>query len=263
MSIYTDQLGRRVEINSTVKIISVVPSQTELLYDLGLDKEVAAITKFCVHPGTWYRTKKRIGGTKQLHSEEIRLLHPDLIIANKEENVLEQIEELALEFPVWVSDINGLDSALQMIQSIGEIVSRQNAAIKIIEKIKKEFNNLELTENRPSVCYLIWKDPYMTVGGDTFINEMLDFGGYRNVFEGLNRYPVVTAKDLIAVKPDMILLSSEPYPFNEKHKQELKAIVPSAKIILADGEYFSWYGSRLAKAPAYFKQLRIKALSVL
>ena len=263
MGIYTDQLGRRVEITSTEKIVSVVPSQTELLYDLGLDKEVAAITKFCIHPDSWHRTKKRIGGTKQLHSEEIRLLRPDLIIANKEENAREQIEELAEYFPVWVSDINGLDSALQMIQSVGEIVSREDAAKTIIQQIKKGFSNLEQPDNRSSVCYLIWKDPYMAAGGGTFINEMLYHAGYRNAFEGLSRYPKVTAEEIKAVAPDIIFLSSEPYPFKEKHKQELAAIIPSAKIILADGEYFSWYGSRLAKAPAYFKQLRIKALSVL
>ncbi len=117
MPIFTDQTGREVSIPShPQRIISLVPSQTELLFDLGLEEQVAGITKFCVHPEKWFRSKTRIGGTKNIKSALIHQLQPDLIIANKEENVKEQVEELAAHYPVWVSDIHDLQSALDMIR---------------------------------------------------------------------------------------------------------------------------------------------------
>src|ERR1700741_3198050 len=107
---FIDQTGRKISIPQIPqRIISLVPSQTELLFDLGLDKEVVGITKFCVHPPEWFQTKTRVGGTKQLKIDLIKQLQPDLIIANKEENVKEQIEELEKHFPVWISDVNNLE----------------------------------------------------------------------------------------------------------------------------------------------------------
>ena len=143
MAFFADQLGRSVELlNAPKRIVSLVPSQTELLFDLGLNDKVVGITKFCVHPEGWYRTKKRIGGTKQLHIDEIKELTPDLIIANKEENVRDQIEELAKDFPVWISDVNNLDSASSMITGIGEITSRKPQAKDIIHQIQADRKGL-------------------------------------------------------------------------------------------------------------------------
>src|SRR5689334_18071707 len=127
MPSFTDQIGRTISLNKTPRrIISLVPSQTELLYDLGLSDEVVGITKFCVHPEEWFRNKPRVGGTKQLNMDIIHHLQPDLVIANKEENVREQVEELASHYPVWVSDINNPDDAYWMMKELGSITGKIN-----------------------------------------------------------------------------------------------------------------------------------------
>jgi|SRR6185436_7012784 len=241
-----------------MKIISTVPSQTELLYDLGLDAEVTGITKFCVHPEKWFRNKTRIGGTKNLDIKKIIALKPDLIIANKEENVKEQIDELQKHFRVYVSDIKNLDDALLMIKKVGGLVNKKNEASAIIKQIKKHFSIFKFHSALcplPSILYLIWRNPFMTVGADTFIHDMLTRCGLKNIFSELKRYPEITPEQIAIAKPDFIFLSSEPYPFKEKHVDELKTISPSSKIVLVNGEYFSWYGSRLLKAVEYFKKL--------
>lgn len=252
--LYKDQLGRELEISSPPqRIVSVVPSQTELLYDLGAD--VVGITKFCVHPEEWFRTKTRIGGTKQLHLDKIATLQPDLIIANKEENTKEQIEALAAQFPVWISDIHNLEEACEMITSIGHIVNKHHAANKMAATIKESFDLLKPLQPAIPTAYFIWRDPWMVAGGDTFIHEMLRTIGLRNVFEDIPRYPSVTLPQLAASGCRLVLLSSEPYPFKEQHIAEIQAYLPDAEVRLVDGEMFSWYGSRLLQAPAYFSKL--------
>lgn len=241
------------------KIISLVPSQTELLHYLGLDRQVIGITKFCVHPCEW-QNKTRVGGTKNLNIDLIKTLQPDLIIANKEENEKEPIEELARDFNVWVTDVNNLEDAFLMIKNIGELTGKENEASTLIALIKKNFSQLQNTNHTIQAAYLIWKDPYMTVGGDTFINDMMKQCGLQNIFENEERYPQITLQQLSAGNCQLILLSSEPYPFKQKHLIELKQLLPGIKIILVDGEMFSWYGSRLLKGPQYFKSL-IKELS--
>ena len=264
MPSYTDQLGRTIELKHNPKrIISLVPSQTELLSDLELEEEVIGITKFCVHPDHWFKTKTRVGGTKQLHLDKIKELQPDLIIANKEENVREQIEELLKDFPVWISDVNNLNDALEMIASIGEIINKISRAKEIVNQIKKGLLQPQTTNYKLQTCYLIWKDPYMTIGGDTFINDMLQRCGFQNIFEDQKRYPQISLEQLQAANCQLLLLSSEPYPFKQKHIDELQPLLPHTKIILADGEMFSWYGSRLIKAPACFQQLQNQVLSLI
>jgi ABC-type Fe3+-hydroxamate transport system substrate-binding protein len=239
------------------KIISLVPSQTELLYDLGLDPEVAGITKFCIHPQEWFRTKKRIGGTKNIHLQEIAALQPDLILANKEENVKTQVDALAEHFPVYVSDVGNYEEALKMIADIGSLTHTQEEAADLVIKIRAEFDQLSVQNYPPlRTAYLIWKDPYMTVGADTFIHNMMEKAGLVNMYADEDRYPSVTLQALSERKPELVLLSSEPYPFKQKHIDELKAFLPGSKIILADGEMFSWYGSRMLKAATYFQKLR-------
>jgi ABC-type Fe3+-hydroxamate transport system substrate-binding protein len=238
------------------RIISLVPSQTELLFDLGLEAEVIGITKFCIHPAKWFRGKTRIGGTKTVNLHKVATLNPDLIIANKEENVREQVEELAKNFPLWISDINNLEQAYVMINSIGHITSKQEAADFIIKRIKDGFSQLQAAHSQPRTAYLIWKDPYMSVGGDTFIHHLMEAAGFNNVFGHLERYPQFTIEVLQQAGCELLLLSSEPYPFKEKHITELQQYLPQTNIRLVDGEMFSWYGSRLMRAPAYFQQLR-------
>jgi len=253
----TDQLGRTIPINSPPKrIISVVPSQTELLYDLGADAEVVGITRFCIHPDHWFRTKTRVGGTKKIDLEKIKLLQPDLIICNKEENEREQIEKLMELYPVWVSDIKNLGDAVHMITSIGDLVDKKENAVKLVQKIKKEFKKLELNTPAVRTAYLIWNNPIMCAGADTFIDEMLGLCGFQNIFsDSDSRYPEVKLQELSRMNPSLILLSSEPFPFREKHIREFQQACPNANIKLVDGELFSWYGSRLQYAPEYLMNL--------
>lgn len=250
----TDQMNRQVSVPSTPKrIISLVPSQTELLFDLGLQDEVIGITKFCVYPAVQFKSKTKVGGTKKLDIELIRSLKPDLIIGNKEENARDQIEELMAEFSVWMSDIGNLDDALKMISAIGLITGKEAKANEIGRQIKKGFVDLEIPAGK-RVAYFIWKDPYMVAGADTFINDIIERAGWINAIKQ-NRYPVLNAEDIKEAGPDLIFLSSEPYPFKNKHISEFRNIIPAAQIIIVDGEMFSWYGSRLLLTPAYLQTL--------
>ncbi len=251
-----DMLGRALVFKNVPKrIVSLVPSQTELLYDLGLDEEVVGITKFCVHPDEWFRNKERVGGTKKLDIEKIRSLQPDLIIANKEENEQEQIEALAKEFPVWISDIYNLPSALQMIQVVGQLTDREQAANMLVDDIVQGFNNLHKANTPKRVAYFIWRDPWMSIGNDTFIHSMITTMGWQNVLANETRYPEVSLEQLKALSPELVLLSSEPFPFKEQHIDEVKAVLPDVEVKLVDGEMFSWYGSRLKKALDYLQGL--------
>ena len=271
MQIYTDQLARAISLPLYPKrIISLVPSQTELLFELGLDTEIVGITKFCIHPKEKYKGVTKIGGTKQINIAKIRDLKPDLIIGNKEENEKSQIEILMQEFPVWMSCIDNLNDALSMIFQVGEMVGKNYEANVLIKKLSESFGELSLeVESRkliPSnkklkVAYFIWKNPYMAAGKNTFIDNMLHIAGWENAFN-LDRYPEVDTMDLIQASPDVILLSSEPYPFNESHLLEFKKICPDAQIFVVDGELFSWYGSRLKHTPAYLQKL-IKEFSII
>ena len=257
MPSFTDQTGRTITLDQPPRrIISLVPSQTEMLADLGLAEEVVGLTKFCVHPREWFNSKPRVGGTKQVRLDQVHALKPDLVIANKEENVKEQVEELEKHYPVWVSDVNNLADAYEMIGQIGSMTGKTAEAAKIIDSIKANFAQLSAPDLKPSAAYLIWRNPYMTIGGDTFIHAMLETAGFRNVFKQSLRYPEITIEQLKQANPGVLLLSSEPFPFKEKHREELQELLPSVKILLVDGELFSWYGSRLRLAPAYFEKLQ-------
>lgn len=257
---FKDQLGREVQINYPPKrIISLVPSQTELLFELGLDAEVVGITKFCIHPISKFASKAKVGGTKKLDLEMIRALQPDLIIGNKEENEKTEIEELMLEYPVWMSDINTLEDAKEMIARVGELVDRSPEAAYLIHLIHAGFTDLQSLALQngidKKVAYLIWKKPYMVAGRSTFIGDLLSLNGLHNVITD-DRYPKIELETLKDFGPQIVFLSSEPYPFNEKHLAEIQSAIPKAEVILVDGEMFSWYGSRLVKAVQYLFQLQ-------
>jgi len=262
MPIFIDQLSRKLDIPSTPKrIISLVPSQSEFLWDIGLRNELIGITKFCIHPDEMFQNKTRIGGTKEINFEKIAELKPDLIIGNKEENEQEQILELMKHYPVWMSDVNDLKSAYEMMVSLGELVGKREKAGEIKLTIEYQFNTFIKENKKPTtvdrrlkIAYLIWQNPIMVAGKNTFIDHLLNVCGFENTFSD-SRYPEVTMNDLIEKKPDLIFLSSEPYPFKEKHILEFSQKIPNAKTILVDGEMFSWYGSRLLKAPNYFRGL--------
>lgn len=251
----TDQLKRRLEIPFPPRrIVSLVPSQTELLHDLGLGDAVVGITKFCVHPESWFREKARVGGTKKLHLDKIAALKPDLIIGNKEENDRAQIEALMAQYPVWMSDIQNLNEALDMIRRIGEMVDQSAKAEVMIVQIEQDFATLKPLKPLRT-AYFIWQEPYMVAAANTFIDDMLQRAGFVNVFAHLERYPELDEAAIQVAQPQVILLSSEPYPFKEQHMEALRKHCPDAFICLADGELFSWYGSRLLHAASYFRNL--------
>ncbi len=253
---FTDMMGREVSTPYPPKhIISLVPSQTELLYNIGLDEEVIGITKFCIHPNEWFRTKQRVGGTKNANIPLIKSLNPDLIIANKEENTKADIEELAKHFPVWISDIKTIDDALIMIKEIGQIVGKPTEAQILTEEINHGFANLKKAITPRKVAYFIWRNPWMCAGGDTFINNMITAMGWKNVLADKDRYPEINLNELKDLQVDLVLLSSEPYPFKEAHINEIKSVIGEVETILVDGEYFSWYGSRLKGAVGYLDEL--------
>ncbi len=255
MPVYHDQLGREVNLPDYPKrIISIVPSQTELLFYLGLNDEVIGITKFCIHPADKFKSTAKIGGTKQLDIAKIKALQPDLIIANKEENERSQIEELISFCPVWISDISDLPGAVDMIERVGALVNKENEAKDLIYAITQQFDNHNIKPSNLRAAYFIWRKPYMVAGKGTFIDSMLQKCGLTNAFD-VPRYPEIDAAKLLAAKPDVILLSSEPYPFKEKHIAEFNSLLPSAVIKIVNGEMFSWYGSRLLYAPEYFGEL--------
>ena len=178
------------------RIVSLVPSQTELLFTLGLDAETVGITKFCVHPTSWFKTKESVGGTKTIDLAKIKNLKPDLIIANKEENAKEQIEAIAKDYPVWLTDVNNLANALSMIADIGVITGKSTTANILINSISKIFKEMKKMEQPVKTAYLIWQKPYMTIGGDTFINDMLLQCGLENIFSDKKRYPEINIEDL-------------------------------------------------------------------
>jgi ABC-type Fe3+-hydroxamate transport system substrate-binding protein len=238
-----------------MRIVSVVPSQTELLWSLGLQEEVVGITRFCVHPADWHRSKPRVGGTKKLDIDKIRSLHPTLIIANKEENTPEDVAELETFCPVWTSNVACFDDAIDMIKRVGHMTGKDEKAASLINEITLEFDTLRFSRKYRS-AYLIWKNPWMAAGGNTFISDMLRACGLKNVLEDKLRYPVVEPAMLKQLKVEVLLLSSEPYPFKMSDLEDLSKILPKVKIILVDGEMFSWYGSRMMYAAAYFRSLR-------
>ncbi|MEZ4721643.1 MAG: helical backbone metal receptor [Flavobacteriales bacterium] len=252
-----DQMGRWLKVpEQPQRIISLVPSQTELLCDLGLDDRVVGITKFCIHPDKWFRTKTRIGGTKKINFEKIRALEPDLIIGNKEENSQTDIERLSAEYPVWISDIITIDDALDMIQAIGNLVNQHAKSSNLVSKIKFELQD-QIFKTKPRVLYLIWKDPFMVAGKATFINHMIEVAGFQNAIkEDDSRYIELNDQEIKHINPDYLFLSSEPFPFKGIHLDQMKEQFPTTAIVDVDGEMFSWYGTRLLQAPRYFSALR-------
>ncbi|MGB4770463.1 MAG: helical backbone metal receptor [Chitinophagaceae bacterium] len=250
----TDQTGVQItQPYAPRRIVSLVPSQTELLYDLGLDEEVVGITKFCVHPEAWFRTKTRGGGTKKVELGRLKALAPDLVIANKEENTREDVEAIRAFCPVWTSDIVTVEDALLMIRDVSSLCGLEVEGGRLEQEIRDSLAGIKPLNIK--AAYLIWKDPFMAAGGDTFINQMMEAAGIENVFKEKSRYPEVSIEDIRESGAEMVLLSSEPYPFKTKHIADLSKLLPQQKLEIVDGEMFSWYGSRMRHYAGYVKDL--------
>ena len=261
---FIDDLGRPIELQSTSKkIISLVPSITELLFDLSLDKEIVACTSFCVHPKEKVKNLVKVGGPKDFNLDKIRDIKPDLIIAVKEENNKDLVLEISKEFPLVVFDIVDVESAIKSIKSIGKIVGKEKEATLVLHDIDKEKENINsISRQLETALYLIWNKPMMSINAGTFISEMMHFSGFKNIFsESRAAYPRVSKQEIDKYEPKYILLSSEPFSFTEKHRKVYQEQFPYAKVVLVDGEMFSWYGSRMIKAFRYFGNLR-KSISL-
>lgn len=256
-----DQCGNTLNICSIPnRIVCLVPSLTEFLCEIGLEKNIVGITKFCIHPKHLRQNIEVIGGTKNLHLEKIEALNPTLIIANKEENIKEQIEYLQSKFPVYVSDINSVEDTIAFIADMALIFEKQEECQALLSKIQEVFFNSRepLKWAGKSVLYLIWKDPYMAVASNTFIHDIIERLELKNVLnKSVSRYPELNKEEISNLNADYIFLSSEPYPFQEKHIEELSQISPKSKIVLVDGELFSWYGVRFLKIKEYVNSLLI------
>ena len=261
MIVLKDQIGVEHSFEATPKrIVSLVPSQSETLFDLGLEEQLVGITKFCVHPYHLRATKTKVGGTKKVDIEKIKALRPDIIIANKEENTLEIVESLKDICPVWVTDVVTLEDNIQMIQDFGVLFNKRTEAQKWIDKInfaQKDF--MQFVASKPSykAAYFIWREPYMAAGDNTFINELLRINKFENIYANRpSRYPEVEIRKIrIQGDPELIFLSSEPYPFKEEHAFEVGRCTHHGKTVFVDGEMFSWSGTHLFKAFEYFKQI--------
>ena len=255
--LFIDQIGNKVTLSEVPKrVVSLIPSQSEYLWDLGLKDELVGISKFCIHPKEMFEKITRVGGTKQLDIEKIKSLKPDLIIGNKEENVKEQIEELQKFFPVWMSDVNTLEEAYSMMLSLGEICGKKEESVKMVNTIKINLNEVKDLFRSKRVAYFIWNKPYMVAAKDTFIHSVLEFAGLKNVFSDRSRYPEIALADIQSASPHYCFLSSEPFPFDHVHLLELQAHLSNTKVVLVDGEMFSWYGSHLLSLGPYLKKLK-------
>ena len=222
---------------------------------------MVGITKFCVHPVELRKEIQIVGGTKEVKLDKIKNLQPDLILCNKEENTFEMVADLEQIAPVHVSDISSIEESLALIKQYGELFSVEEKANNLIANIKTEWKDFEIfiaNKRRYKVAYFIWRKPWMVAGGDTFIDHLLQINHFENLFAETPRYPEVDLNRL--AEADLVLLSSEPFPFQEKHIREVAKFVDPKKIKLVDGEFFSWYGSRLEKAFRYFKKWHLAEL---
>jgi ABC-type Fe3+-hydroxamate transport system substrate-binding protein len=253
----TDQLGNRIQLNKVPKrIVSLVPSQSEFIWELGLHNELVGITKFCIHPEELFIRVKRVGGTKNPDLDKIRGLQPDLIIGNKEENEKAVIDELSAEFPVWMSDVNTPEQAISMMLALGKMLGKEVQAIQIVDKAQTALAKSKGMFNGERVAYFIWEQPYHFAGSETFIHSILSHVGFNNVFLNQPRYPDMGLEELSALNPEFCFLSSEPFPFSEEHARKVKQALPKTKAVFVDGEAFSWYGSRLIYLHDYLVHLK-------
>lgn len=253
--IVTDHLGREVAFTYPPKrIISICPGITDTLFSLNLEDEIVGRTRYCIYPTDKVEGVKAVGGTKEIKMEVVHQLKPDLIIAEKEENTKEIVEEISQHYPVFVAEVLSIESAYNMIHDIGEVTDRKKEASTLVKKIESKFQSLPIKHGR-RVGYVIWKKPYMVVGKSTYINSILESMGFINPFtEFVGRYPAITIEDFQCANLDYIFLATEPFPFKEKHFEEFQQFLPTVKPMIIDGEMF-WYGPRMIHAAEYFTKI--------
>jgi ABC-type Fe3+-hydroxamate transport system substrate-binding protein len=260
---YQDSLNREIVLKQTPqRIVCLVPSLTELLHDMGLERQIVGITNYCVHPVHYKATKTIVGGTKKVKYKTIKDLKPDFILCSKEENTKEMVGQLEKIAPVYVTDVNSFDEALQLIKKMGIILDRRTQSEHILDKINyryKEYNSKFRGLKKQKVAYFIWADPWMVAGGNTFINDMIHISGFKNAYADNERYPEINIKRMkIVAAPTLLMFSSEPHNFTDEEVFEVLRRNKETLTIYVDGQYFSWYGSRLIKAFDHFDEIHKK-----
>ncbi|GAB3805982.1 ABC transporter substrate-binding protein [Virgibacillus kimchii] len=251
----TDHLGREVEFSfPPQRIISIVPGITDILYSLRLEHEIVGRTRYCIYPKDKVEQAKTIGGTKRVKRDQIRELKPDLIIAEKEENTKEIVEQLEKDFPVYVCEIQTVDDTFKIIEDLGAITNRQTESEKLQSEIGTAIQSLPSGKGK-RFAYVIWQNPYMVAGSDTYITSLLEKMGFVNAFSGYEgRYPEVSEDDFRKADLDYIFLATEPFPFQEKHIRQFSELFPDVHVMSLDGEMF-WYGPRMIEAAPYFNRV--------
>ncbi len=245
------RLSLNMSDKNNLRIVSLVPSLTELLIDLGLKDQLVGRTRFCIHPEDQVQDIPIMGGTKNPNIQRILDAEPDLIIANDEENRKEDVEALMKKVPVYVTHINTIVEALHEIENLGDRLNVQKTAQNLVSEIQYLLSESEAT-SPINTAYFIWREPWMVAANHTYIHDVLRHYQLTNCFSDYSRYPEIELQQLKEASPELVLLSSEPYPFKEKHISEIKEYVPNAHIELINGEWFSWYGSGMLKG---FKEL--------
>jgi len=248
---------RKADANA--RIVSLVPSLTELLCDLGLDGQIVGRTGFCVHPRDTVRRIPKVGGTKDVDIEKIRRLTPTHVVVNIDENRRELVESLASFVEnIFVTHPLGPDDNEVLYDTMGFLFSRERQAAAIKEKYHAALTRLRSNCGRPhaKVLYLIWRGPWMTIAPDTYISRMLEIINWHSVPDTTSsRYPEIDLADFVG-SVDKVLLSSEPFPFSETHIKEIRKIFGSnTDVRLVDGEMLSWYGSRAITGLDYLATL--------
>ncbi|WP_431030002.1 ABC transporter substrate-binding protein [Lysinibacillus sp. LZ02] len=248
-----DHLGRSVTYAFPPKrIISLCPAITETLFHLSLQQEIVGRTKYCIFPEQQVAHVQTVGGTKQVDLATIQSLQPDLIIMEKEENTKEMVDMLENHFPVYVFQVESISEAQRMIEDAGQLVNRVEKSKELVLQIDVALKALPRKSGR--AAYMMWRKPYMVVGATTYINDMLETVGFENPFTASEgRYPVVDIEALKNAQLDYLFLSTEPFPFAQKHIEELALHLPNTTIQIIDGEMF-WYGAKMKEAAPYLKQ---------
>jgi ABC-type Fe3+-hydroxamate transport system substrate-binding protein len=252
------QVARREDLarlaRAPHRIISLVPSITELVCELGLAGDLVGRTGFCIHPKEVVRAIPKVGGTKSVNLEKIRELAPTHVIVNVDENKKEIADALAAFVPnLIVTHPLAPEDNLALYRQIGSAFGRERAADALCEKFSLEFTRIKnMTFKSTNVLYLIWKGPWMTVSRDTYISRTLALFGLQTLPELAEaRYPKL--KELDVAGAELVLLSSEPYRFQQKHADEIqKQLQKPCRLI--DGEMTSWYGPRAIAGLAYLAE---------
>lgn len=244
------------------RIVSLVPSLTESVIALGGADRLVGVTEWCIHPEEVVKSIPKVRGTKNPYIKKILELQPDLVLANREENRRRHVVELRRHVPVFLTYPRSVFDALKTVRDLGVILDASERAGEILEMCEFLLDGIHRTTNPyyHTAC-LIWRDPWMAVGPDTYVHDLLGHFGFVNVYrEEDGRYPETTLEDLAERGPEIVLLPSEPYEFAEGDREQVQTVVwskvPGCRAVLVDGGYLTGWGTRTLAALRYLTELR-------